>query len=256
MRKHKVIVALYRICICVFIVSSAVAVFLCYQMFSANREFATLRQKASMKEEGTHTQSHVGNPRIDKYAALHHENEDLAGWITIEGTNIDYPVMWTPKEPEYYLKKSFSKEYSYSGTPFVGEGCSLKPRTQNVIIYGHNMLNKTMFSDLIRYSFYGLHPVIQFDTLDQSDLYEIISVFPTSVEPNETGAFRFYEHIDFRHVEEFEEWRRNIRELSLYEIDSEFGFEDEFLTLSTCSYHTENGRFVVIAKKSCVAFHT
>lgn len=222
-------------------------------MYSANREFKLLRQKTIIKEKSISVNSNDDQHlMMDKYIDLYRQNEDFVGWLKIEGTNIDYPVMYTPKEPEYYLRKSFSKEYSYSGTPFVGKGCSLYPRTKNVIIYGHNMLNKTMFTDLIKYKdepFYNLHPVIQFDTLYQSDLYEIIAVFTTSIELKEIGQFKFYEPIILNNSEEFEVWKNSILAASLYRIDKEFGFADEFITLSTCSYHTENGRFVVMARK-------
>lgn len=75
----------------------------------------------------------------------------MAGWITIEGTPVNYPVMFTPDQPDFYLKHGFDKEYSAYGVPFVGENCTLSPRSDNLIIYGHHMKNGTMFAALADY---------------------------------------------------------------------------------------------------------
>ena len=95
------------------------------------------------------------------------QNADCIGWIFIEGTNINYPVMHTPDNPQKYLRLSFDKKYSQSGVPFLDGRCSLQGG--NLIIYGHNMKNGTMFSDLKKYldtDFRKAHKTIEFQTED------------------------------------------------------------------------------------------
>lgn len=183
--------------------------------------------------------------------ALYDRNNDFCGWLSIEDTNINYPVMLTPEEPEYYLRRDFDKNDSNSGVPFLGEGCNLS--SDNIIIYGHNMKNGTMFSDLTRYSEKGYmesHPVISFDTLEGPADYEVVAAFQDRVHSqDEENVFRYYEYGGSLSADLFEDYVENVAKLSFYgpSVDAEYG--EQLLTLSTCSYHTENGRFVVVAKR-------
>ena len=187
----------------------------------------------------------------DRFRPLIEANSDFAGWIRIDGTVIDYPVMWTPEDPDYYLKRDFGKNESKSGTPYIGKNCSIK--SNNMIIYAHNMKNGTMFSDLLKYNdeeFFKSHRTISFDTPDESGIYEIIAVFKDRVHyKDETGVFRYYECVGNLTEDEYREYVDEIKNRSLYEtgITAEYG--QQLITLSTCSYHTENGRFVVVAVK-------
>ena len=104
---------------------------------------------------------------LERYSALFDQNNDFIGWICIEGTNINYPVMQTPNNPDYYLKHSFEKTYSDYGVPYIEESCAVG-LSNNVVIYGHHMKNGSMFADLCNYTdknFYEEHKTIQFDTL-------------------------------------------------------------------------------------------
>lgn len=187
----------------------------------------------------------------DRFRPLIEANKDFAGWIKIDGTVIDYPVMWTPNDPDYYLKRDFGKNESKSGTPYIGKDCSIE--SNNMIIYAHNMKNGTMFSDLLKYNdeeFFKSHRTISFDTPDESGAYEIIAVFKDRVHyKDETGVFRYYECVGNLTEDEYREYVDEIKNRSLYEtgITAEYG--QQLITLSTCSYHTENGRFVVVAVK-------
>ena len=103
----------------------------------------------------------------DKYGEVYEQNDDFVGWICIEGTNINYPVMQTPDNPDFYLKHGFDKGYTDYGVPYVQEECDLAS-SDNLIIYGHHMKNGSMFSDLCEYvsrDFYEQHKIIHFDTL-------------------------------------------------------------------------------------------
>ncbi len=184
----------------------------------------------------------------DKYGAVHEQNSDFIGWITIDGTNINYPVMQTKKEPDYYLKHAFDKSYSEYGVPYLQWDCNALT-SDNLVVYGHNMKNGTMFSDLERYAdeeFYRSHRYICFDTLSDYGIYEIIAVFRTTAYSDD--GFKYYNFVDAEDTADFNSFVEKCKELSLYEtvVTAEYG--DKLLTLSTCEYTRTNGRFVVVAK--------
>lgn len=179
-------------------------------------------------------------------AKLKNQNNDLYGWIKIEGTNVDYPVMFTPDNPEYYLRRDFEQNYSLSGTPFLDgesrEGCG------NYIIYGHNMKNTTMFGDLGNYTdkeYFRGHRYIELYTLSENSRYEIFAVFLA----NANGDFRYYEYTDLSDEQRFHEYVDTILIYSLYDTGTKAIVGDELITLSTCSYHANDGRLVVVGKK-------
>lgn len=184
---------------------------------------------------------------MEKYQALYEQNEDFVGWIKIENTLISYPVMQSVDNPDFYLKHAFDKSYSNYGVPYIDEACATG-LSNNIIIYGHNMSNGSMFADLVKYAsqdYYEAHPVICFDTLSQLNQYQIVAVFRFDTN-NET--FRFNEYTDMN-AEAFAEYISNCHERQLYDTGFTAEHGDELITLSTCEYTYENGRFVVVAKK-------
>lgn len=194
----------------------------------------------------------VGNntAMLAGYAGLYEENKDFAGWLSIEGTKIDYPVMQC-EDDEYYLRHDFYGQDSRYGCLYVKEKADLDFGT-NFIIYGHNMKDGSMFGDLdlyLRESFYKEHPVILFDTLYEERTYDIIAVFRSQVYNADDDVFKYYQFYEADTQEEFEDFYANIKELSLYDTGVEAKFGDAFLTLSTCAYHVEDGRLVVVAKR-------
>lgn len=189
---------------------------------------------------------------LDKYRKLYDINSDMVGWISIEDTNIDYPVMQTVYDEEFYLHRNFNKEEDREGLPFVDFRSEIKDRTTNLIIYGHNMKNGDMFHDLLLYedsSFLDNHRYIRFDTVYEEGLYEIISVFRTHVSYLGEDTFKFYNFIEADDANDFYEYLRNISALNIYEIDTRAQLSDELITLSTCEYSEEDGRFVVVARR-------
>lgn len=184
---------------------------------------------------------------MEKYQALYEQNEDFVGWIKIDDTLISYPVMQSTDNPDFYLKHAFDKSYSNYGVPYIDEACATG-LSNNIIIYGHNMSNGSMFADLLKYAsqdYYEAHPVISFDTLSQLSQYQIVAVFRFDTN-NET--FHFNEFTDMN-KEEFAEYMSNCHERQLYDTGYTAMHGDELITLSTCEYTYENGRFVVVAKK-------
>lgn len=194
--------------------------------------------------------SNAPPPVLEKYRALYQENGDLVGWLSIEGTDIDYPVMQR-EDDEYYLHHDFYGEESRYGCLYVKGQADVDTPGTNFIIYGHNMKDGSMFGDLDLYrkeSFWQEHPRISFDTLYEERIYEIIAVFRSRVYQPEEDVFKYYQFYQAENQEEFSWFYENIKELSLYDTGVTAAFGDTFLTLSTCAYHVEDGRFVVVAK--------
>ncbi|MBQ9428036.1 MAG: class B sortase [Clostridia bacterium] len=194
----------------------------------------------------------AGEPQIlPQYLPLYEENPDLFGWVRIDGTPIDYPVMYTPQNPEYYLRRGFDKKYLACGVPFIEAAC---PANGNYyIICGHHMNNKTMFGTLPYYkdpAYFEAHPTVSFDTLCETREYEIFAAFYSRVyDESDEAAFRYYAYHDLSDPQVFAEYVRGVTGASLYDtgISAEYG--DELLALSTCSTHTRDGRFVIVAKR-------
>ena len=184
---------------------------------------------------------------FDKYRPLQEQNGDMVGWIFIEGTEVNYPVMQTPDNPDYYLKHSFEKTWSDYGVPYVDESCTVGI-SNNLVIYGHNMKNGSMFSGLVQYKskeFFESHPVICFDTVDEPGQYQVIAAFRYNTN-NET--FKYNEHSDMDEAE-FAEYVASCKSRSIYDTGVTAEYGDVLITLSTCEYTYTNGRFVVVAKK-------
>ena len=185
----------------------------------------------------------------EKYAAAHEKNNDFVGWISVEGTRIDYPVMQTKDRPDYYLKRNFEKQYSDYGVPYAAESCDID-LSDNIVVYGHHMNDGSMFADLCLYEsedFYKEHKIIRFDTLGGYGTYEIIAAFKT-VAYSEDG-FKYYRFIQANDEAEFDTFIGRCKELSLYDTGVTAVYGDKLLTLSTCEYSRKDGRMVVVAKK-------
>ena len=192
-------------------------------------------------EEYENTDNEETNSEDNGLLNLYEQNNDLIGWIKIDGTNINYPVMLG----EYYLKHNFKKQYSDYGTPFVIGGI-----TDNTIIYGHNMKTKTMFYDLTRYSdieYYKKHKYIEFSTLDTKSTYEIVYAFKTIAYSNQ--GFDYTKYSNFNTPDDFNIFTEKCSNLALYDAEKSIEYGDKLITLSTCEYSRSNGRFVVVAKE-------
>lgn len=190
----------------------------------------------------------VPNPYAQSYLA----NEDMAGWLVIPDTIIDYPIMWTPEDENYYLRRGFDKKKNSAGCLILDTDSSLDPLTTNLIIHGHNMKAGTMFGTLTNYEdkdFYENHKHIILHTKECQRNYEVIAVFRSQVYKKSDTVFKFYKFFQANTEEEFNDFYDNIKEMSIYDTGVTAQFGDHFITLSTCSYHVENGRFVVVAKE-------
>ena len=183
------------------------------------------------------------------YGELFLQNPDMVGWIQIDGTTVNYPVMQTPDNPNYYLKRNFYREYSSLGVPYVQEDCDLDT-SDNIIIYGHHIKGCKMFGALDAYksqSFYEEHKTIQFDTLIEHAEYEVIAVFKTVA--YNSGGYRYYDFVNAEEESSFTAYVDKCKELSLYDTGVSAEYGDRLVSLSTCEYSASNGRLVVVAKK-------
>ncbi len=187
---------------------------------------------------------------LAQYRELYEQNTDIVGWIRVDGTGIDYPVMYTADD--FYLSHGFDKAESRGGVPFIDKRCAIEPFSTNTIIYGHHMKNGTMFAGLESYEdevFFEEHPTIRFDTLYEQREYEIIAVFKSRIYRKSDTVFKHYNFLNAEDAAAYKEYVANIMALTLYDTGVTTAYGDELITLATCGYHTENGQFVVVAKR-------
>lgn len=178
---------------------------------------------------------------------LYKINNHIVGWIKIENTNINYPVMQTKESPNYYLRRNFYRQYSILGTPYIAENCNIE-NSDNLIIYGHHIKGNKVFGELENYKtkeYYNNHQNIKFYTMKEKAEYEIIAVFKTVAY---TG-FQYYKFYDAENEREFNTFIQKCKELSFYDTEKTAVYGDKLITLSTCEYSNQNGRLVVIARK-------
>ena len=171
-------------------------------------------------------------------------NSDCIGWLSIENTAVDYPVMHTPDWPQKYLRRNFYQQYSDSGVPFLDYRCTLD--SDNLIIYGHNMRNGTMFSALKDYLNDGhpaSHPTILLETEDGAHEFKIFAV--VSVDKLDT----WYSFIDAESEDAFNEAVQRIIQNAYYTNGDAPEYGDRLLTLSTCYGSTRSSRLIIIARE-------
>lgn len=190
-------------------------------------------------------------PILAKYETLYKKNKKLIGWLKIDDTNIDYPVMQTVNN-EYYLDHNFNQEYDKNGSLFLDKDCNAAFPNTNMIIYGHHMKSGKMFGNLNYYSkesYYKEHPRIQFDTIYEEGLYDIMYVFRSRIYNEDEVVFKYYKFLDVNSEDEFYSAMDEMARMSLYDTGVTAAYGDKLITLSTCDSSEEDGRFVVVAKK-------
>lgn len=190
------------------------------------------------------------NPVLEQYKAQREEIPDLIGWLRIEGTGIDYPVV--QRDDDYYVTHNVYGEDDVYGAIFLEQVNDAEKPDNNLMIYGHHRKDAKMFGELMEYkseAYYKEHPVIEFDTLYAQGRYEIISVFLSKVYFTSDTDFKYYQFFGSDDPDEFQNYVDNVKRLSLYEIEADASFGDELITLSTCEYSVENGRMAIVAKK-------
>ena len=202
------------ICMIVFCGSAAYLLLYGQNKISAEKEFNQMRKS------------------FRDLSGLYAQNSDLVGWIRVDGTRIDYPVMQTPDNPEYYLHRDFNKEYSDSGTPFLD---------------ANSRIGGTWNWDA--------HKTFSVDVYDPEtgiidpEVYEIFAVCRSRIRAGNSDAFSYYRYAGCTDEDTFHEYVAGVRSESIYETDIIPQYGEQLVTLSTCAYHTNEGRFYVVGRR-------
>ena len=184
------------------------------------------------------------------YRSLYAINNDMVGFIEIPGTSIRYPVVQSPYQANYYLRRNFLKVSATCGTIYVREACDVNKPSDNVTIYGHKMTNGTMFADLHKYkskSFWEDYSYIYFDTLTEQHAYEIFAVFQMSA--NRIDSFNYHLFDDAKDEAEYNQFVNTCKVMSYYDTGITPAYGEKLITLSTCDKDVDDGRFVVVARQ-------
>lgn len=187
---------------------------------------------------------------LPEFAELYALNNDIVGWFYIPGTKIDYPVMQSPDDPDYYLLHNFDKEFSYRGCLYAQADCDVVTPSDNIVIYGHRMSDGSMFARLDQYmkeEFYLENPYIFFDTLTELHTYKILAVFRTTASVGE--GFAYHTFVNAESEAEFDSFISSIKSMAMYDTGVDASYGDKLITLSTCEYSQTNGRLVIVAKR-------
>ncbi len=250
--KKGIINAILVLFILVFVGSG---LYLLRYYMQANETKKQLQELTEMTDTATVTVAEIQEAKemgvLEKYIRLYKKNPDLAAWIRVKGTRIDYPVMQNKNDSEYYLHRNFQKKTDKNGLPFLAGECNIKDINSNFLVYGHHMKSGMMFTDLLKYAekdFYETHSSIQFDTVSETGTYQVFAAFYTDVTEGSKHV-KFYDYAGTLDEESFEKYVKEVAEKSLYKGRALPQYGQSLLTLVTCSYHKKNGRFVVVAAK-------
>lgn len=238
--------------------------YLAYYYYTSARAEAAFDELANLivtvKETGGENQNtefaDIDGVKVQKkFEKLYQKNHDFIGWLKIDDTHIDYPVMYSPHDAEkgeYYIHRDFEENYSAAGLPFIDANCEIEPATDNIIIYGHNMNAGTMFHDIIKYEgreFYDSHKSFHFDTIYGDAEYEVVAMFYGQILDDASDDFKYYEFVNAGSEGEFMDFVNNVKAMSIINTGVDVKYGDKLITLSTCAYHVEDGRFAVVARR-------
>ena len=233
----------------VLIISIAV---LLLHLYNLNKEKQDNKNILENIEIDTAEVTEEKTERMLQLEELQKENQEIIGWIEIEGTNINYPVCQA-EDNSYYLTHNYKKEKATTGALFLDKDFDLNKPSTNYLIYGHRNKQGIMFEDLIKYSnedFYKEHKEIKFTTTKEDSEYEIIAVFFSRVYyKDEQNVFRYYQFVNAENETEYNEYISNCKKASIYDTGATAEYGQQLITLSTCEYSQEDGRFAIVAKK-------
>jgi sortase B len=260
--KRIVLIIIAVICAIVFAVCAYLLVDYFLESHRSEKAFNGLRGPDAGNEDQDAPSVDAGTYKLRQQwlLKLKEENGDLVGWLTIEGTKVDYPVMQTPDDQDFYLHRDFEKQYSSAGTLFASDISRIGTDTDTdtdapsdvITIYGHMMKAGTMFGGLKKYtdaSYRESHRMIRFDTLTEERTYEIVCVYKTAVGTGLESEFKYYNYADFEDEAAYDQYIGQSISRQFYSTGVETAFGDEFIQLSTCEYSQANGRLVILARR-------
>lgn len=246
------------ILILIIIIASAYIVYFIGQIVEAEQESNLLNEVKINKTSNIivtnleNKEEREVTERMLQVQELQKQNQDIVGWIEIENTNINYPVL-QGTDNEYYINHNYKHEKTSKGSIFLNKDYDWNLPSSNLMIYGHNMKNGEMFQSLLKYSseeYFKEHPIIRFTSTKEDAEYEIISIFKSRVYyKSEENVFRYYNFINANNEEEYNQFVQNAQKASLYNTGITAKYNEPLITLITCSYHVEDGRFVVVGRK-------
>ena len=245
--KFKKIVLLLLIIIFIFCIG-----YICFYFYSTNKNKKDNTDILNEIEIDTTQVTEEKTEKMLKLEELQKENNEIIGWLEIEDTNINYPVLQT-NDNEFYLTHNYKKEKATGGSLFLDKDFDLVNGSSNYLIYGHRNKQGLMFEDLMKYTkedFYKEHTKIKFTTNKEDSIYEIMAIFYSRVYyKSEQNVFRYYYFVNANSEQEYNDFVNNSKKVSIYDTGVNANYGDQLLTLSTCEYSKEDGRFVVVAKK-------
>lgn len=249
------------ITIAAFLVFLAAFAMLFYNMFFLSYKNAQLNGEIQKIAHGVSDTVDDQKPEVGdtiNWSDLEDINDEIVGWIQIDNTVIDYPVLWHKGDDrtyQYYLAHNYRGEYDAFGSIFVDYRCPDGAQSKNVVLHGHHMNDGSMFGNLLYYGgtsgdldFYSGSPTVRFDTPEGDGVYKIISVFKTNTLSSH-GEFFNYMMGEFQNEKDFMNYVYNVRIRSMINCPVDVNEDDKLLTLSTCSYEYTNFRTVVVARK-------
>lgn len=252
MKKRVLYSIVLGVCAVVFVFSAYQVISYYVTSHNEAKVYSGLKAQVTAKlpEQQTDLPKYADSGKLYCYDSLYEENHDLIGWVSIPDTQVDYPVMQTKENEEYYLRRNFHKKSASSGTPFMDQGSAPEDPYSCVIIYGHNMKSGDMFHELEQYTdktYFETHPTIAFDTLYEQREYQIAAV--VEVDLNDKSHFQYYAHDAFPSSDSYDAFLAQAKEEALYDTGVTGVYGQQMLILSTCSYAVsgDSGRLAVIA---------
>lgn len=247
---NKIKIILLILLIIIIFLGAIYIVYYLYDSSKAKNDNTNILENIEISETNKTTSNKT--KRMLQLEELQKENEEIIGWLEIEGTNINYPVLQS-SDNDYYLKHNYKKEKASTGSIFLDKNFDLVNGSSNYLIYGHRNKKGLMFEDLIKYAkedFYKEHTKIKFTTNKEDSIYEILSVFYSRVYyKSEQNVFRYYYFVNASNEQEYNEFINNAKKVSLYDTGVVAEYGEQLLTLSTCEYSQEDGRFAIVCKK-------
>lgn len=244
-KKRKAITAVIVI---VVLVAAAAAAYYIYNAVNSETSLTTNTTAAPAEGETTSVPA--------EYQEYYNRNNDFVGWIKIDGTGIDYPVVQA-YDNDYYLNHNFDKKKESRGTIFMDYTSDSNLGYMNTVIHGHNWLDDTVFSELPQYSdidYYREHPVIEYNTRTEMHKWKIFAVFITTASADEDNGYVFnYVYPDMGGIN-FDGYMAEINKRTLYYTGVDVNENDKILTLSTCTREVDTRsyradcRIVILAR--------
>ncbi len=210
-----------------------------------------LDPKAVERDQNEAKGFYYNQENYNKFSKLTAINSDIKGWISINGTVIDYPVLQREDDPGYYLGHNYKGEKSRYGSIFIGSGQIQNENCRNIVLHGHNMRDGQMFAAVTKFlnlDFYKEHPTVEFDTPTEKSIYKVLYAFRIEIYPTQSAVVDYTKWL-FSDPGSFEDFINVLKRHSVLDVPVDINDDDKLLTLSTCSNDESDTRTVVVARK-------